>query len=161
MSFDDDRDAMLTALQHTLVAALHARGFSGSLPHLRRARLDRFDLVTVHFDRGGGGFVVEIGQRPSAGITASSVPPDKVVTYHAAFADRARLQPRRGTSTAAWFRFDRAPWWRRGWVASPGAGRFARAAAEATALLAQADAWWEGRREQPNIVPLDPGLTRR
>jgi hypothetical protein len=34
-------------------------GFSGKFPHLRRIMQTSIDLLTFHFDKNGGGFVIE------------------------------------------------------------------------------------------------------
>ena len=49
-------------LKATVIPELRARGFQGSLPHFRRRRPDRIDLLTFQFDRSGGRFVVELAQ---------------------------------------------------------------------------------------------------
>src|SRR3989442_4690923 len=66
-----NRDAMTAALKETLVPALRARGFKGSLPHFRRIGEERVDLLTVQFDRHGGGFIVEISRCGSTGVTTA------------------------------------------------------------------------------------------
>lgn len=55
-----NRNEMLAALKAHLLPVLRERGFKGSLPHLRRLRKERIDLMTIQFDKYGGGFVVEI-----------------------------------------------------------------------------------------------------
>lgn len=52
------RDEMNHALKVRFVPGLRQLGFKGSLPHFRRQRESRVDLLTVQFDRHGGGFVV-------------------------------------------------------------------------------------------------------
>ncbi|WP_341866192.1 DUF4304 domain-containing protein [Paraburkholderia hospita] len=44
------------------VPTLRQLGFKGSLPHFRRQRVDRVDLLTVTFDRHDGGFVAQLSQ---------------------------------------------------------------------------------------------------
>ncbi|WP_322049645.1 DUF4304 domain-containing protein, partial [Paraburkholderia sp. J67] len=57
-----NRDEMNSALRARFVPALRQLGLKGSLPHYRRQRDSRVDLLTVQFDRHGGGFVVELAQ---------------------------------------------------------------------------------------------------
>jgi hypothetical protein len=48
------RQLMDEALKAHVVPALRERGFKGSLPHFRRLRSDRVDLLTVQFDKTVG-----------------------------------------------------------------------------------------------------------
>jgi len=63
------RDEMISSLKSVFVPALRERGFKGSLPHFRRPMQDRIDLLTIQFDRWGGGFVIEISKCAPEGIT--------------------------------------------------------------------------------------------
>src|SRR5208282_3539740 len=64
------RDDMISSLKSLFVSALRERGFKGSLPHFRRPTQDRIDLLTIQFDRWGGGFVIEISKCPGWPHTA-------------------------------------------------------------------------------------------
>jgi hypothetical protein len=57
------------ALRSVVVEPLRARGFSGSLPHLRRRLEERVDLLSVQFNSAGGSFVVEVASCGSGGFT--------------------------------------------------------------------------------------------
>ena len=54
------RKEMDQALRSAIDEHLRPRGFTGSLPHLRRRGDDRIDLMTVQHYSGGGSFVVEV-----------------------------------------------------------------------------------------------------
>jgi Domain of unknown function (DUF4304) len=62
-------DDMISSLKKLFVPALRERGFKGSLPHFRRIGKNQIDLLTVQFDRHGGGFVIEISKCPPEGLT--------------------------------------------------------------------------------------------
>jgi hypothetical protein len=64
-----DRKDMLAALRTYVLPELRARGFRGSLPQLRRASIESIDLITVQFDKWGGGFIIEIARCEPTGVT--------------------------------------------------------------------------------------------
>lgn len=72
---------METALKQIVVTDLRRRGFTGSLPHLRRRMQDRIDLLSFQFRSTGGSFVVEVAVCGPDGIVMSwgkHIPPAKV-----------------------------------------------------------------------------------
>lgn len=98
-------DAMRVSLKNLLVPVLRERGFKGSLPHFRRAKNDQIDLLTVQFDRHGGGFVVEVAKCSPDGFTTHwgrHIPPNKVTAWD--LNKRHRLGAPVGGDH--WFRFD-------------------------------------------------------
>ena len=105
MNPDDIKDA----LKSVFVPKLRELGFAGTLPHFRRRGTSRIDLLTVQFDRYGGGFVVEISRCPLDGVTThwgKHIPPNKV-TAHDLHPDlRQRLGSPRPGVDGVWFRFD-------------------------------------------------------
>ncbi|MGA8154228.1 MAG: DUF4304 domain-containing protein [Terriglobales bacterium] len=62
------KDTMISSLQKLFVPALRERDSKGSLPHFRRPMVDRIDLLTIQFDKWGGGFVIEISNCAPDGI---------------------------------------------------------------------------------------------
>lgn len=73
------------ALRRVLVAELRRRGFTGSLPHLRRRADDRISLLSVQHFSGGGSFVVEVAVCPTSGHVTSwgaEVGPSVVTARH-------------------------------------------------------------------------------
>ncbi len=127
-----NREAMNAALRDRLVPVLRARGFRGSLPHYRRIRATAIDLLTVQFDKWGGGFVVELGRCGPGGFTTAwgkEIPPGQVTAHDLNPSDRHRLgSPAPGTD-GRWFRFDD--------------GTSVEAAADAVvAMLDEAESWW-------------------
>ena len=66
-----NNEEMKRALKETFVPALRTAGFKGSLPHFRRLRENQIDLLTVQFDKWGGGFVFEILKCGIEGVATS------------------------------------------------------------------------------------------
>ena len=135
-----DRDAMDAALKELVIPVLREKGFKGSLPHFRRTTPGAVELLSFQFDKWGGGFVVEISKCDPGGFKmpwGEIVPPNKVTAQHPHPDKRLRIQPREGSGTDAWFRFD-------GWMPSV-ASRSKRAAEAFLKLLPQAEEWWHAR----------------
>jgi hypothetical protein len=121
---------MKLALQEHFVPQLRARGFKGSLPHFRRVTSTGVDLLTVQFDKWGGGFVIEIARCGPLGATMSwgeVVPASKVTAHHLDV--RHRLGAPSLDEDGRWFRYDDG---------TPPA----EVAREAVDMLAEADTWW-------------------
>ena len=128
------RQLMDEALKLYVVPALRERGFKGSLPHFRRLRTDRVDLLTIQFDKHGGGFVVEISQCAVEGVTThwgKHVPASKVTAWDLHPDQRLRLKLRDGSGTDSWFRFDR--------------DEYSEVASQVLSRLGDADAYWDTR----------------
>jgi len=126
------RDDMISSLKKVFVPALRERGFKGSLPHFRRPLEDRIDLLTIQFDRWGGGFVIEISKCPPVGITllwGEHVPPNRVRAWDVNPPYRPRLGAPRPQDDGHWFRFDDG---------TP----TDKVATLAVSYLREADEWW-------------------
>jgi Domain of unknown function (DUF4304) len=125
---------MDNALKEYLVPALRERGFKGSYPHFRRLLQDRVDLLTIQFDKNGGGFVVEISRCGVEGITThwgKHVPAAKVTAWDLRADKRLRLKLKEGAGTDAWFRFE--------------SGEYRQVAEQILSRLVDADNYWAGR----------------
>ena len=123
---------MIAALRARLVPELRQRGFKGSLPHFRRARSGAIDLLTVQFDRHGGGFIVEIAKCEPEGVTTywgAKIPPNKVTAHDLHPNERHRLGALGPNQDGRWFRFD------------DGVSTEA-VSSELIRMLAEADSWW-------------------
>lgn len=125
-------DDMIASLRKVFLPALRERRFKGSLPHFRRIGDKQIDLLTVQFDRHGGGFVIEIAKCPPEGITTywgKEIPPNKVTAWDLHPYDRRRLGSPRAGEDGHWFRFDD--------------GTPTDSVAKSAALfLTEADHWW-------------------
>ncbi len=129
---------MIKALKEIVVPRLREQGFKGSFPHFRRSSKEKIDLLTFQFDKWGGGFVIEISKCPPEGITTyfgDSIPPNKVTAWDMHPDKRHRLQPRRGSSTSDWFRYDNP---------TRQEDVFESTAKQVLPFLLEAEKWWKG-----------------
>lgn len=62
------RAEMDAALKRLVVPALREAGFTGAMPHLRRLRGDRYDLLTFQFSKYGDAFAVEAARCRRDGV---------------------------------------------------------------------------------------------
>jgi hypothetical protein len=133
---NDRREEMDAELKSTIVPVLRQSGFKGSFPHFRRPSQTAIDLLTFQFDRNGGGFVIEIAQCTSDGVTTpwgQHISGTKVRALDLHPDRRYRIQPRAGGGVDAWFRFDM--------------DQVTYAAQQALKALPRAESWW--REAQP------------
>ncbi len=134
------RDHMVRALNASVVPQLRTMGFRGSFPHFRRLGSHQIDLLTFQFDKWGGGFVVEIGRCPAEGVTHSwgvEALPAKVKVWDVHPRDRLRLQPKLGSSTGDWFRYDQH-------MLGEGDAGLEVVAKQVVPYLEIAEKWWRG-----------------
>ena len=134
-----EHDKMVKALKEIVVTRLREKGFNGSFPHFRRPSPEKIDLLTFQFDKRGGGFMIEISKCPLDGITnfwGDHIPPNRVKAWDMHPNKRLRLQPKPGSSTSDWFRYDKA-------------GRsddtFSKTAREVLPFLEKAEKWWKDK----------------
>jgi hypothetical protein len=137
------------ALKEYVVPALRERGFKGSYPHFRRSLQNRVDLLTIQYDKNGGGFVVEIGRCGVEGVTThwgKHVPAAKVTAWDLHPDKRLRLKSKAGAGTDAWFRFE--------------SGEYGEVAGQVLSRLMDADNYWAGgapnKRLERFAVPKAP-----
>jgi hypothetical protein len=126
------RDDMISSLKSIFVPALRERGFKGSLPHFRRLMSERIDLLTIQFDRRGGGFVIEVSKCAPEGITmpwGKQIAPSRVTAWDVYPPHRPRLGAPQPGEGGHWFRFDDGT-------------STDRAATLAVSYLQEADEWW-------------------
>ncbi len=136
MSLEHER--MVQALKAIVVPRLRETGFKGSFPHFRRPSREKIDLLTFQFDQRGGGFVIEISKCPPIGITTyygKFIPPNQVNALHMHPGERIRLQPRNGSSTFDWFRYDNP---------EQKEDVFEKTAISVLFYLEKAEIWWKG-----------------
>ena len=130
-------DRMVKAINDIVVSKLREKGFNGSFPHFRRSGTEKIDLLTFQFDKSGGGFVIEISKCPPDGITTpwgKVIPPNKVRAWDIPPSRRLRLQPRPGSSTSDWYRYDKT---------NLLGDVFKKTAAEVLPYLEKAEKWWK------------------
>ena len=102
-------DKMRQSLRKILVPELRARGFKGSLPHFRRIRESRVDLLGIQFNKYGGSFVVEIASSAPEGLELYAekiIPAEEARHWHMGWDERLRLGSKPGRiSRDHWFKF--------------------------------------------------------
>jgi Domain of unknown function (DUF4304) len=141
------RPIMDRVLKEIFVPELRARGFTGSFPHYRRIKSDRIDLISFHYPRRAGQFVVELSQCGLAGIKTEwgeAIPPNKVTVNDTGPGDRFRLSYKWGWRGKI-FVFD-APSYDPPAAPTEAATEANCVKAAKTALKAfneQAEPWWE------------------
>jgi Domain of unknown function (DUF4304) len=89
------RPIMDRVLKEVFVPELRARGFMGSLPHFRRIRPDRIDLVSFQYSKRGGQFMVNLSQCGPEGVKTEwgkEIPPDKVTAFDVFERQRLRFK---------------------------------------------------------------------
>ena len=138
-----DRQQMIETLKERVVPHLRERGFKGSFPHFRRIGESKTDLLMFQFDKWGGGFIIELGEGPADELVqhwGERVPAAKLTVPVLSLASRVRLVADNAATSETWFRFD-----------ANTRAAFDDAADNVVRLLPQADGWWRGERDQPNI----------
>jgi len=124
---------MVTALKEVFVPALKMRSFKGSFPHFRRFAQDHIDLLTIQFDRHGGGFIIEVSCCGLEGVTTywgKHIAPENVRAWDLHPRNRHRLGSPAPGVEGHWFRFDLD-------------SSFEEIARSAVQYLEEADSWWE------------------
>ncbi len=138
---------MDAALKQMAAESLRPRGFKGSLPHWRRRRDDRLELVSVQYFSSGGSFVVEDrdvrGRGMDDQLRGKTIAPGKVTARDINPPNRPRLGAATFPDGDHWFVY--GP---RSYEADAGlvrSGRhYARIAADVARLIeTQAEPWWE------------------
>lgn len=100
---------MNLALKSHVVPILRERGFRGTLPHFRRLKEDRTELLTFQFNRYGGQFVVEVAVGPAERFVTywgKEITPKKLTAHD--LNDRLRLGPKMEGKEDYWFIFEGA-----------------------------------------------------
>jgi hypothetical protein len=93
---------------------------------------DRIDLLTIQFDKWGGGFVIEVSNCAPEGVVmpwGEHIDAKRVRAWDVYPPNRPRLGPPKPGEDGHWFRYD-------GWT---GADQVAR---QAVSYLEEADRWW-------------------
>lgn len=136
-----NHDAMKRALRDKVIPILRRRGFAGSFPHFRRISATKTDLLTFQFQRGGGGFLIELAEGPADQFTTPSgerIPARNLTAWDLSPLQRSRLLPGKLGAVAVWYGFDRD--------VLPTA-----VADQVIEDLPLADAWFAGAKTQPRI----------
>ena len=98
-------------LKRDLTPMLKAEGFSGQFPHFQRQENDKLHLLSIEFDRYGGGFFLEFAAIPAGEMQTSwgeAIPQDNITLAHTNIEIRARLQQtaQQNSLRENWFCYD-------------------------------------------------------
>ncbi len=77
-------DTMKKAIESIVVPLLRQKGFTGWMPHFRRALDNEIHVITFQFSQKGDEFVVHLGKCPSGGVCfewGTRTPPSKVTAW--------------------------------------------------------------------------------
>lgn len=95
-----------------LIPKLKIEGFHGKFPEFQRKEQERLHLLSVVFDKYGGGFFLEVSNYPSGDMETSwgeVVREPDITVAHTPIECRARLQQKEHKHSLSedWFRFDK------------------------------------------------------
>ncbi len=99
------------ALKKVLVPVIEALGFQGKFPHFQRFENGDLHLLSIVFDKNGGGFFLEFTCHPPGDLETSwgeVIPERELTVAHTSFESRARLQKNghQNSLSEDWFRFE-------------------------------------------------------
>ena len=100
---------MIKSLKEITIPELRNRNFKGSFPHFRKTENGKTNLLTLQYDRNGGGFVIELANwnRSEFKTHWGKIIPLKKLTAHD-LKERQRIYPNslnEKNGTNSWFRF--------------------------------------------------------
>jgi len=96
----NDKKIIINAFQEKVVSVLKQNGFTGRFPHFRKIKENQIYLLSIQFDKWGGGYRICLSKCPAQTIKdllKRDVEPQKATAWH--FGDRY---------TSDWFRYDYA-----------------------------------------------------
>ena len=126
------RDDMISISKEAVRTSPQRAWIQGITAALPASLGGSIDLLTIQFDRWGGGFVIEISKCSLDGITTlwgEHVPPNRVSAWDVNPPNRPRLGAPRPQDDGHWFRFDDG---------TP----TDKVATLAVSYLREADQWW-------------------
>lgn len=140
------RIEMNEVIKAIVVPFLREQGFKGSVPHFRRIKDDRINLLTFQFGLSASQFVVEISNCSPKGIARSWGEPVKPsnCTAHDMY-KRLRLGSIKNKKDH-WFNFDKDVLW---------GNIYQQKAKEIIELWQEAEVWWDTdpQNQRNEMVP--------
>jgi hypothetical protein len=133
MTRREKREKIDSAIKEIVVPFLRDQGFIGSLPHFRRIKDDRINLLTFQHSLYAEKFVVEIANCPRTGIKTSLgkvIQPNKCTAHDMGY--RLRLGSEKYGSDY-WFDYEKTSFFY---------NIFTKRANEIIKLWDQAENWW-------------------
>jgi hypothetical protein len=139
-----------SALKRILVPRLTVEGFTGRSPEYVRREGETLHLLSVQYDKWGGGFYLEFAAHPAGDMTmpwGEVVPEASLTVAHTPVEARGRLQETGSSSSTSemWFRFEG--------LSDAGCASLVRHVVD---LFPQVDAWLRDGRAGPNISAWPP-----
>lgn len=143
------RDARMI-LKRTLVPELESAGFQGKFPEFRRIEGGELQLLSIVFDKNGGGFFLEFSKSSPGDMETSwgeVVPERELTVAHTPVESRARLQQKgdRNSLSEDWFRYEKLS-----------ANELDRLVLHVVDLLPQISDWLREKRVGQNISTTAP-----
>ncbi len=137
-------------LRKNLVPMLEAEGFHGKFPDFQRLEKEDLHLLSIVFDKNGGGFFLEFTSHPPGNMETSwgEIIPEKELTVaHTHFEGRARLQQNGHPNSLSedWFRFEK--------LSESEIGRLVQHVGN---LIPQVNHWLREKRVGQNISTTEP-----
>lgn len=126
----NNKKIAIDEFKHRTISVLRQNGFTGSFPHFRRIRESQIDLLSIQFDKYGGGYRICLSKCPTQNIKDilnKNVEPRKTTAWH--FGDRY---------VSDWLRYDDASEDKIQTVAE-------KLSLESIAFLNIAEQYWEGK----------------
>jgi len=98
-------------LKKTLVPILESEGFQGKYPDFQRLEKEVLHLLSIVFDKNGGGFFLEFSSHQPGDMETSwgeVIPEQELTVAHTNFESRARPQQNGNPNSLSedWFRFE-------------------------------------------------------
>ena len=155
------RIAVRDEIRHAFVPVVRAAGFD-VLPHRHRLFMDfRRDagslvhVLEVQWEKyGRPRFVINYGTCPASGLDAGGRHFDPADVCAGWLPDSGRLQPKRGATSASWFRQDH-PLWKQ--ILLRGRQRAAPdVVAQAIRLLSELETYWDSRQLGAHMHAVPP-----
>lgn len=134
MTRKEKRERMDKAITEIVVPFLRMQGFKGSLPHFRRIKDDRINLLTFQHSLYSEKFVIEIANCPIEGIIIDGrkeIKPNKCTAHH--MWHRLRLGSQE-YNTDYWFDYEKTSFF---------SNVFKKRAKEIIEFWDEAEKWWE------------------
>jgi hypothetical protein len=136
-------------MKRTLVPILESEGFQGTFPEFQRVDCGSLQLLSIQFDKNGGGFFMEFCNHPPGDLETSwgeIVPERNITVAHTPVESRARLQQTGNRNSLAedWFRYEN--------LSTDEVERLAKHVAE---LLPQISDWLREKKIGENISTTD------
>ena len=137
-------------LKRDLVPVLEIEGFKGKFPNFQRLENGSIHLLSIEFDKWGGGFFLEFACHPPGDLetTWGEVVAEKdIIVAHTSIESRARLQQKghQNSLSEDWFRYEN--------LSDDEIEKLVR---HVSGLISQLNEWLREKRVGKNICATEP-----